>query len=630
MKYIKYVLIFLVSIIVLYFSLYLIAFLMPKIDINKSNNFYLYDNNYRLYDTSTNDWTSLDDISDNLIDATISIEDKKFFNHIGFDYLRIVKAIMVNILSGETRQGASTITQQYAKNLYLDFDKTLKRKIEEAWITIRLEVHYTKEEILEGYLNTINYGGVFGIENASNYYFNKKSKDLTLEEATILAGIPKSPENYEPINNEDNAKKRQKLILESMVKNKYITKEQMDEALKKELVYTVNETNDNLSTIMYYQDSVIKELKDISTIPQSLLDTKALRIYTNLDVKSQKSLEQTMKNNLPNDKIQVSMILEDPNTGKVLAVIGGTDYSKSQYNRIYSKRSVGSTIKPLLYYSALENGFTPVTKFTSQKTTFTFSNNKTYSPTNFNNYYPNKDITLSTAIAYSDNIYAVKTHLFLGEDTLVNTAKKLGVNSKLLAVPSLALGSMEIPLIEMIKAYSALANTGYSVEPYFIRKVLDIDGNVLYERKEKKEKVLNSDLTFILSELLTSTYDDALIDYQYPTCYSIKNKITQKYAIKSGSTESDYLVIGYNKNALLAVWAGYDDNKAVNDTSSSNFKNMWADGIEAYSKDLKNNWYDIPDNVVGMIINPTTGEIATKKDEKKKIMYFLKGTEPSP
>ena len=201
MKKYKIILVVIITLITLYLSLYLVAFLFPKLNISKTNNYYLYDTFDNPLITNKDEWTKLEDISDNLIYATISIEDKNFYSHKGFDYPRIVKAIINNIRNKNIVEGASTITQQYAKNLYLDFDKTIKRKIEEAWLTLRLETHYSKDEILEGYLNTINYGGVFGIENASNYYFDKSAKDLTLAEATILAGIPKSPNNYSPINN---------------------------------------------------------------------------------------------------------------------------------------------------------------------------------------------------------------------------------------------------------------------------------------------------------------------------------------------------------------------------------------------------------------------------------------------
>ena len=203
MKILKKILIaisvLIIILLLFYIGLYIYARITPKLSINSANNYYFYDINENLYNGNNDNWVKLNDISKDLINATISIEDKHFYNHIGFDYLRILKSLYINFKNGANLQGASTITQQYAKNLFLTFDKTWKRKLEEAWLTIRLESHYSKDEILEGYLNTINYGGVFGIENASLYYFNKNSKDLTLAEASILAGIPKSPTYYNPI-----------------------------------------------------------------------------------------------------------------------------------------------------------------------------------------------------------------------------------------------------------------------------------------------------------------------------------------------------------------------------------------------------------------------------------------------
>ena len=182
-----------------YFGIYFFASI-KKIDILKTNGYYLYDNNNNLIN-SKGDYIDLNNISSYLVNATISIEDKNFYKHQGFDYLRIFKSLYVNIINNKTLQGASTITQQYAKNLFLEFDKTYERKLKEAWLTIRIESQYSKDEILEGYLNSINYGGIYGIENASYYYFNKSARDLTLAEASILAGIPKSPRNYSPILN---------------------------------------------------------------------------------------------------------------------------------------------------------------------------------------------------------------------------------------------------------------------------------------------------------------------------------------------------------------------------------------------------------------------------------------------
>ncbi len=629
----KVLIIFLIIImffIALYCGIYIYAKLTPKLAIDGANGYYLYDSNNELYTgTASEDWISLDEISPELINATISIEDKNFYKHHGFDFLRIIKALFINFQAGENLQGASTITQQYTKNLFLDFDKTWERKIKEAWLTIRLETHYSKEEILEGYLNTINYGGIFGIENASKYYFGKSSKDLNLAEATMLAGIPKNPSTYSPLVNEEKAKERQKIILNSMVENKYITEKEAKAAYNTKLTYQSAEEEDSLKMMRYYQDAVMEELEQIDSIPASFLDTGGLKIYTNLDTNAQKILENSAETNITNDDIQLAGIVMDPKTGKVLALTGGRDYNQSQYNRATkATRQVGSTIKPFLYYSALENGFTASTTFTSEKTTFTFDNGKTYSPENYNKKYPNSPISMAAAISYSDNIYAVKTHLFLGESNLVNMLKRVGITKKVSELPSLALGAEEINMMEMMKAYATLANEGNKVEPYFISKITDMEGNVLYEYNPSPENVLNKNIVYVLNELLTTTYAKEFIDYNTPTCYSIAQKMSKKYAIKSGTTDTDNLIFGYNKDVLVGLWTGYDDNRAVNNNDSSNIKNTWVDIMEEYLKDKEDNWYETPDNVVGVAIDPISGEVATN-NQKAKILYYIKGTEPT-
>lgn len=630
-KSLKIMGIIIISVVVLYGGIYLYAKLTPKLSINSANSFYLYDQNDELYSGNNSDaWVSLNDISPYLINATISIEDKHFYKHQGFDFLRIIKAFYNNVITGSKSQGASTISQQYTKNLFLDFEKTWSRKIEEAWLTIRLEAHYSKEEILEGYLNTINYGGIFGIENAAQYYFNKSAKDLNLAEASILAGIPKWPSKYSPLIDEKAAKERQTLILKSMVKNKYISETEMDKALDEELVYVGNSDGHKLNTLMYYQDAVINELKTINSIPDSFLTTGGLKIYTNLDMNAQRIMEESINNNMKdNEELEVASVAMDPETGKIIALAGGRDYNKSQFNRVTSsKRQVGSTIKPFLYYAALENGFTPSTTFTSEKTTFTFGENKTYSPSNFGDTYPNSDISMAAALAYSDNIYAVKTHLFLGEDTLVETLKRVGITSKLNAIPSLALGAKEINILEMMSAYGTLANEGYKNTPYLINKVEDINGNILYEHKESPENVLNKSTVFVLNDMLNNCYSSDFIDYTYPTCISIAPKITKKYAIKTGSTNTDHLIFGYNKNILVGVWTGYDDNKETTNNDGLINKNVWADIVENYLKDQDVKWYNAPKNVVGVLIEPVSGKLATDNSKKKKLTYYIKGTEP--
>ena len=605
----------------------------PKIIINSANNIVLYDkdNNSFFKGSESKEWVDLNNISDYLIKATINTEDKNFYRHFGFDFLRIGKALYTNIINKNNQQGASTITQQYAKNLFLDFDKTWKRKWDEMWYTMRIEANYSKDEILEGYLNTINYGhGKYGVENASKYYFGKSAKELDLAEATILASIPKAPSNYSPFIDYDTCKKRQLLILNNLVKNNIITEEDKDKAYDEEIKLVGKENEDVLSSINYYQDAVLDELKSISTVPSNYSKINGLKIYTTLDYNAQSILEKNIKESFPSEStLEVASVIMNPNTGGIIALIGGRDYNKSTFNRATdSKRQVGSTMKPYLYYAALENGFTASSQFTSEPTSFPLENNKVYTPKNYNEKYGNKPISMATAIAYSENIYAVKTHMFLGYDSLINVAKRVGIKEKLDSVASLPLGTNEINIINMTAGYAAFANTGYKIKPHFITKVVDGNGNTLYKYSEEKELVLNPSLVFILNNILTATYDPLYIDYNYPTAISLSGKLNHKYALKSGTTSGDNWNIGYNKDLVCSVWVGYDNNNELVKSDYKYAQNIWSKTVEELEKDKENTWYKKPSNVVGLLVEPITGKVSLDKNKNTKLIYFLKGTEP--
>ena len=496
--------------------------------------------------------------------------------------------------------------------------------MKEAVLTIELETHYSKDEILEGYLNTINFGsGKYGIKEASLYYFNKEPKDLSLEEATILVGIPKNPTYYNPIKNYNNAKKRQKDVLLSMVKNKYITKEKMNEIYKKEIVFYAIDNKEDLSSINYYKDAVMNELKSISNIPTDLTEISGLKIYTNLNKNTQKLLEDNINNEMNDTTMQVASVVIKPQTGKVVALVGGKDYNESQYNRVvFSKRQVGSTIKPFLYYSALENGFTPSSTFLSEKTTFNIGNT-TYSPKNAGNIYANKEISMLSAIAYSDNIYALKTHLFLGEETLSKTIKRVKIGATVGQNASSALGTTEINMLDYSNGFITLANEGKHESPHLIEKITDYNGNIIYEYKYKNEYILNKKYVYILNNMLTSTYNYSLVNYTSPTLISIKNDLDGKYAVKSGSTKNDYWTVGYNKDYLILVWSGNDNNAPLKSTESKKTKKIWAKTISNIY-DNTNSWYEIPKDITATLIDPISG-VASNKGY---ICYYEKGSEP--
>lgn len=612
-------------------GLYVYAFFSPSISIKNSNAIQIFDNSESLIyqGSSTNKWVSIDEISDDLINAMISVEDKNFYKHLGFDYLRIAKAMYLNVKNKAIVQGASTISQQYVKNLFLDFDQTWERKIDEAFLTLELETHYTKDEILEGYLNTINFGqGNYGIESASNYYFNKHASELNLEEAIMLAGIPKNPSNFNPISNYDNAVSRALVVAKCMVDNGFLSDDSFNNLYQNKLEIYGKRNSNNLSTLMYYQDAVMNELTNIKSIPKSLIESGGLKIYTNLDMKAQTGLENSINENMLEDETQVASIMVEPKTGKVIALAGGRDYAVSQYNRVLSaKRQIGSTIKPFLYYTALEQNMTSASTFKSEETTFVFSNNQTYSPTNYANTYANSEITMAAALAYSDNIYAVKTHLFLGEEMLVDTLKTSGLETKVDAVPSLALGATEVNMLDWAEAYTTLASGGEHNDLYFIERIEDSDGNVLYEKKNRKEIVLNSNYVYILNEMMRDTYNSSFISYNYPTVMSIADDIKHTFSIKSGTTDYDYWCVGYNPNVLTMVWTGNDENKDLSSKYSKITKKIWINSMENYLGDSEDVWYETPENVVGTVLDAVSGKTA-KSSSKSALFYFLKGTEP--
>ncbi len=305
-------------------GLYLYCYVTPKLTINKAQGYYLYDSDNKLIFDDSEEWISLDRISPYLVNATIYTEDKYYYKHLGFDYLRILKAVLKNVQSKSLAEGASTITQQYARNLFLNYDKNWSRKFDEAILAAELEAHYTKEEILEGYLNTINYGGVYGIENASWYYFGHSASELTLAEASMLAGIPQSPANNSPLINLKKAKNRQKVVLMSMVNNKTITENEMGDALDTNLNYIGKSNQSSLENVLYFRDAVMDELNNIVTIPKSILETGSFKVYTTLDVEAQKALENAALNNMDgSSNIQVAGLMMNPTRIHVkIAMIG--------------------------------------------------------------------------------------------------------------------------------------------------------------------------------------------------------------------------------------------------------------------------------------------------------------------
>jgi penicillin-binding protein 2D len=579
-------------------------------------------------------WVPLKDISPDLIHATIAIEDKNFYEHRGFDYKRIAGAAVADIAAFKKVQGASTITQQYAKNLFLVSDKTWSRKIFEAFYTIRLEMNYSKKEILEGYLNTIYFGsGAYGVQAASLYYFGKDASELSLAEASMLAGIPKGPGIYSPLASIKNAKKRQNLILHSMVEDGYIKKNTAEGAAQKPLTFIGKHPHHQIGVAPYFQDAVRNALRNQLNLDDRTIALGGLKVFTTLDLKQQEAAENDIKNTVASSsEIQIGLVAMDPKTGQVKAMVGGRDYNKSPFNRaVQAIRQPGSTIKPILYYAALGQGFTPSTTMRSEFTTFRLEDGGTYTPHNFNNKYADGDITMAQALALSDNIFAVKTHLFLGEEALIQMAKKFGISTKMSKVPSLALGSSGVRVIEMANAYSMLANGGEQVTPTFIKRVEDYNGNIIYEKDSSHKKVLDPAKAYVMSAMLAGVFDPRLNGYANVTGSTVKNILTRPYAGKSGSTETDSWMIGYTPQLVTAVWAGYDKGKRIDLVAEKTYaKKVWAHFMEDALKGKPVKEFKAPkEGVNGVFVNPANGKLATSDCPERRLTYYVAGTEPT-
>ena len=577
-------------------------------------------------------WISLDEMTPAVIEATLAIEDRKFYRHHGFDFIRIASAALTNVQRGTRAQGASTITQQYARNLFLTHDKTWKRKWNEAIYALRLEMNYTKDEILEGYLNTIYYGHrAYGIEAAANYYFQKSASDLTISEAAMLVGIPKGPLYYSPVRNYDRAKSRQQQVLNAMANEGFITSVEASDFYKAPLDLDHETPFHSISVAPYFQDVVYQVLIDEYGLDPQIIEAGGLEIHTTLDPSMQKKADKIIDEELGESELQTALVAMDPRNGDVKAMVGGRDYTESPFNRAtQARRRPGSTFKPILYYAALENNFTAATPLTSEETTFYYDDGREdYSPRNFNDQYANDFMTLAKALAVSDNIYAMKTHFFLGFDYLVDTAKRLGITSTLSNYPSLALGSKPVGVLEITNSYSAFANGGKNVKPRFITKVVDRDGHVLIEGETKVEQVIDRDLSFVMTDLMTGMFNmDLNGDHASVTGRSIIHLIDRPVAGKSGTTDSDSWMIGYTPQLLTGVWVGYDKGQKLTRGEGQYAKRIWAKFIEESLEDKLKLPFPRSKNVVAVAINPDNGRVATDACPIQHVSYFIKGTEP--
>ncbi|WP_064611250.1 transglycosylase domain-containing protein [Streptobacillus moniliformis] len=511
---------------------------------------------------------SISEIPKMVQDAFISVEDKRFREHNGLDYIRLTKALILNVTK-TGREGGSTITQQLIKTIFLTPDRSLKRKVVEAVLATRMERKYTKDEILELYLNTINFGrSSYGIKNAAKNYFGKLPSELTVGEAAILASIPKSPAKYSKI---ENALERQKIVLSLMYKNGAITREEYENAKLEDITFVNLDTKhlsdderiskSNISP--EFTTTVINEVKKILQI-ETEEDEKLLfngyKIYATVDINMQKAAYKAFasNNNLRNRKnLEAALISIDPTNGFVKAMVGGKKYQKGDFNRaLNAKRQPGSSFKPFVYLSALLDNYTMATTLEDSPSTF-----GKWTPKNYDWKFRN-NLTILKALEISDNVVAVKALDLVGLKKFNSLWESFGFSKK--DIPqdlTTSLGSITLSPIDMAKAYSIIANGGNKVEPQFIYKIENRFGDVIYEADTTKEKVLELEYAALITHMMESVVKNG------------GSKGAQLYAKgeavpvagKTGTT-SDYIsawFTGYTPTLVTVVYVGNDDNKSM-------------------------------------------------------------------
>ncbi len=568
----------------------------------------------------------LSKMSPYIVNATLAIEDHRFYDHPGIDMQGLARAIYVDIKHMAKVQGASTITQQLARNLYLNHDRTWDRKAREAIYAIQLEMQYEKNDILAMYLNQIYYGhATYGIEAAARLFFGKSAAELTLSESALLAGVPKGPKYYSPYMDEENAKRRQRIVLQTMAKHGYITQAEAERAAREPLVYQELRRG-SPSGAPYFTDYIKQLALDELGISEHVMQQGGLVIYTTLDLRMQQAAEQAISSYIDEDReLQAALIAIDPRTGYVKAMVGGVDYTKNQFNRAMSRtRQPGSSFKPVVYMAALAtNQYHAASRFRSEPTLFTYDEGReTYMPSNFNDKYAHDFIDMRQAIAHSDNIYAVQTIMNVGAEQVIEMAHKLGITSDLKPVPSLALGTYPISPFEMASAFGTIANQGLHVKPASILKIEDSAGRTLYEARTEKTRAVDAAYAYVLTNLMESVFDPG------GTGSRVSAQINRPVAGKTGTTNSDAWMVGFTPELSTAVWVGHDQGRMITAVESHQAAPIFADFMETALEPVPPKIFPIPAGVVSLYIDPVSGKIATADCPGSRLEVFVKGTEP--
>lgn len=591
---------------------------------------------YDIYTDQNRTIVPLSGIPDNLKHATIAIEDKDFYKHKGFDVWGIARAFRQTVFAGDV-QGGSTITQQLVKSVFLSPERTLTRKAKELYLAFRVEMAFSKDQILEMYLNQVPYGGTaFGVEAASEQYFGKHVQDLDLAQSALLAGLPVAPSYYSPYGqNPQRAKDRQLLVLRRMVDDHYIKQSQADEAAKEQLQFKPSATNIKAPHfVMFVREYLAAKYGD------SVVSRGGLKVTTTLDLDLQEKAEQIVKDNVNQlGSLHVTngaAMVTKPGTGEILAMVGSKDYFDQSIdgavNLTTAQRQPGSSIKPVNYATAIEHKLiTPATIIMDVPTTFS-GGPQPYRPVNYDGKFHGA-VTVRNALGNSFNIPAVKVLALNGVDAMISMAQAMGITT--FTDPSryglsLTLGGAEVKMVDMATAFGVFANQGKRVDLTPVLKVEDAQGHLLEQYVQKTGKqVLSPQTAFIMSSILTDN-SARLMEFGSSSGLVIPGKTV---AVKTGTTDDkrDNWTFGYTPSYLVAVWVGNNDNTPMNQYLASGITGaapIWNQIMTYVLRDKINEAFNVPTGVVGINICGTTGGAKTDSCPNNHFEYFISGTEP--
>lgn len=567
-----------------------------------------------------------------VIQAFVAAEDSRFFEHKGFDLLSIFRAVFKNIGAGHIIQGGSTITQQVAKMMYLSPEKKYARKFKEAILAYKIDKYLNKNEILNLYLNQIYLGhGTYGIESASLGYFGKSARDLKLHEAALLAGMPKAPSNYSPFLHYDKAKQRQYYVLERMMKDGYISEEEMKTAYAAPLELRPIRPKDKMAA--YFVEMVRRYVQE--KYGADVLYKEGLSIYTTLDLTAQKYAGEAMERGLKELEernkyepglVQGALFCMDVKTGAIRAIIGGRDFNKSEFNRAtQASRQAGSAFKPIIYTAAFDKGITPATVFDDSPLEIedVSQPDGIWKPKNFDGKFMGP-ITVRKALVLSRNVVTVKILQEIGADYAVSYAMNMGITSPLINTLSLALGASGVTLQELVQSYGVLANQGQKVTPYFIKKIVDRTGNVFEETQVQPEQVIDPRIAFLSIHVMQDVVTSG-------TGTHVRS-IGRPVAAKTGTTNDsrDAWFIGATPSLIAGIWVGFDQERSLGseEVGGKTAAPIWLYFMEKVLQKSPVETFPVPEGIVFEKVNPQTGASAGASERGIK-EAFLMGSSPN-